>query len=103
MSGWSGLNSEDNKDDPQVLKLETSELKMLEDLCNDESSSKVQTADLTSEWFKAMMASNEAEKERNKFCLELERKYEIKQGTRWNVDFKAGGIVVEPVKPLRNS
>lgn len=98
MSGWSGMSSEDNQG--SVLKLEASELKTLEALCNEENAVRNRAFELSGAWFKAMMDAREAEKERDKFCLGLERKYEIKKGARWNVDFDAGGIVVEPtVKP----
>jgi len=40
----------------------------------------------------------EARKERDKFCLELEKKYDVPPGHRWTFDYNKRAIIITPTK-----
>lgn len=96
MQGHSGMS----RIDEQILKIEDEEVRKMHELLTKEHEAMFKLAELSMALDGIKKDAIESRKLRDQYCLMLEKKYGIRQGTRWDFDEKRGGLVVHPLKPI---
>ena len=108
MSEHSGMNRKEEKMEEKkevvsdgFINIEAEETKKLKDLWENENKLLSQLSEITLQWDKIKNDTREARRARDLYCLSIEKKYGVKDGAQWGVDFEKGGLVVKPVNPVK--
>lgn len=94
MSGYSGAQ------DPGGIKIEEEETKKIQELWSKEQDLTMRLGQLCLDLDALKSEAKEAFRARDAYCASVAKKYGIKEGASWDVNFEKSLLVVLPTKPI---